>query len=131
MGKDDFSSIHRLTVSITIANALRDLCLSNIFCDQHIHIEYSVLYGSTWLTHSFDDMTSSLTRTSKQEILDSLHSSHFRLSYNSHSTCSCCSALLHHICGRILHLASLTDQQFEEVFCLCYLLIVIMIVYLV
>ena len=106
----------------TVTNALQDVRSSKFFGDEHIHIEHSVLYGSTWLTRSFDDMISRLTRISKEEILDCLHliPARFRPSYNTCSIRSCRSALLHHIRGCILHLASLTDPQFVEAFCVRY-----------
>ena len=50
---------------------------------EHIHVTYSVLYGQSWLPHSYDIMFSHLMHVSKQDVLNCLHiiPSHLRPLY--------------------------------------------------
>ena len=63
-------------------------------------------------------MYSHLMQVSKQDILNCLHfiPSNLRLSYNTWSAQSCCSALLHHIWVWILFFVSLSQSEFLGIF---------------
>ena len=102
----------------SVANALQDLQKPHDFTMEHIHVNYSVLYGKSWLSHSYDIMFSHLMHVLKQDVLNCLHiiPSHLRPSYNTHSTHSCCSALLHHIWAQISYFASLSQSEFLGIF---------------
>ena len=122
------SSTAFLTVSVsqhfvarygdTVANAFRDLRTISDFNGQHIHLLYSVLYGDTWVTSTFKDMSSKLTSFPKEDVLRCLHGipSHLRPLYNARSHRSCSTAILRHIRNRIQHLASLSLPNFLRVF---------------
>ena len=85
---------------------------------EHIHVNYSVLYGQSWLSHSYDTMFSHLMHVSKQDVLNCLHviPSHLRPLYNTRSAHSCCSALLHHIWAQISYFTSLSQSGFLSIF---------------
>ena len=101
-----------------VANALQDIQKPNDFSMQHIHVNHSLLYGQSWLSHSYNIMFLHFMDISKQDMLDCLHLilSYLRPSYNTQSACSCCSVLLHHIQVHISYFASLTEFQFLSLF---------------
>ena len=102
----------------TVGNALWDLWKPSDFSMQHIHVNYSLLYGQSWLSYSYDIMYSHLMQVLKQDILNCLHfiPSNLRPSYNTWSAQSCHSALLNHIRVQILFFVSLSQSEFLGVF---------------
>ena len=54
------SPIHFACYGETVGNTLQDLQKPSDFSTQHIHVNYSLLYGQSWLSHSYDIMYSHL-----------------------------------------------------------------------